>query len=289
MTYDLEDSVTEATKPAARKALQEHLASLPSQAQQPAFNEVAVRINAVSTRHALDDIRAVAAFPALQALVIPKVNSAADLALVDDAIRAAAPHRATPLRLLALVESARAVMDLRAICDAGASRHLRGLIFAAEDFARDLSLTRTVPMTEMLYARSAVVTAARAFELESAIDVVCTVTPGVPGNPRLVDECEQGRGMGFNGKRAYPITLVFFSSLVLSLIGGEGARVNPLPLLAPFPVSGGFVYVEWGGKMKQKAKTDMVCSQSVYIPHKSRRFSDTFRRVNQRLTGLLVS
>ena len=177
-----------------------------------------MRINAVSTRHALDDIRAVAAHPALQTLVIPKVNSAADLALVDDAIRAAAPDRASPLRLLALIESARAVMDLRAIC--GASPNLRGLIFAAEDFARDLSLTRTVPMTEMLYARSAVVTAARAFELESAIDAVCTVSPGAAENPRLADECEQGRGMGFNGKRAYYRPDFFF---FLCGSGGTGA------------------------------------------------------------------
>ncbi|KAK3299062.1 Pyruvate/Phosphoenolpyruvate kinase-like domain-containing protein [Chaetomium fimeti] len=201
VTYDLEDSVTPAMKPAARTALQEHLTSL-SKAD-TTIGEIAVRINAVSTPHAVEDIQAIAALPSLDTIVVPKANSAADLALVDDILRQAAPDRGEgserPIKILALIESARAVMDLREIC--GATGRLRGLIFAAEDFALDLGLQRTARMAEMAYARSAVVTAARAFGLESVIDAVCTDLRGAKATAQIRREGALGRAFGFNGKQ----------------------------------------------------------------------------------------
>jgi citrate lyase subunit beta-like protein len=75
------------------------------------------------------------------------------------------------------------------------------LIFAAEDFALDLSLTRTPSLTEFLYARSAIVTAARAAELPNAIDLVCTSYQGDEGLRTLEEECIGGKGLGFSGKQ----------------------------------------------------------------------------------------
>jgi citrate lyase subunit beta-like protein len=112
-------------------------------------------------------------------------------------------------------------MDLREIC--AASPYLSGLIFAAEDFALDLSLTRTPSLTEFLYARSAIVTAARAFELPSTIDLVCTAYKGDGWEKRLEDECRNGREMGFNGKRelqSFP--LLYFRCI---FAGGGGLTV----------------------------------------------------------------
>jgi len=111
------------------------------------------------------------------------------------------PKLGKPVKLLALIESARAVMDLASICQA--TPELDGLIFAAEDFALDLSLTRTAELSEFMYARSAIVTAARAFELPSVIDLVCTSYRGESGLERLREECRSGKGMGFNGKRKF--------------------------------------------------------------------------------------
>ncbi|KAK3354108.1 beta subunit of citrate lyase [Neurospora tetraspora] len=203
ITYDLEDSVTPANKQTARTQLRDHLSSL---SNKPAsIGELAVRINAVSTPYALDDLTTLASAPNLDAIVIPKVNSASVLSFVTDVIRHAAPQRhssdptASPLKLIALIESARAVMDLRSIC--AASPYLSGLIFAAEDFALDLSITRTPGLAEFLYARSAIVTAARAFDLPSSIDLVCTSYKGPEGVKRLEEECQNGKEMGFNGKQ----------------------------------------------------------------------------------------
>ncbi|KAK3311312.1 Pyruvate/Phosphoenolpyruvate kinase-like domain-containing protein [Chaetomium strumarium] len=197
LTYDLEDSVTPSMKVSAREALRDHLTALPN--KQHHAGEIAVRINAVSTPHAVDDLKAVASLPSVDTIVVPKVNSASDLLLVEDVIRQIRGQDTRPLNLLALIESAKAVMDLRSIC--AASSHLKGLIFAAEDFALDLSLERTPGLSEFLYARSAIVTAARAFELESTIDLVCTSFRGSEGQQRLENECLNGRGLGFSGKQ----------------------------------------------------------------------------------------
>ena len=195
ITYDLEDSVTPDRKPAARTLLADHLRALPSRPK--TMGELAVRINAVSTPFALHDLTALAAMPVVDAVVVPKVESAADLSFVTDVVRHVAPDRT--ISIIALIESARAVMDLKAIC--AASPYLSGLIFAAEDFALDLSLTRTPALTEFLYARSAIVTAAKAFGLPSAIDLVCTSYKGDEGIAALKDECAGGKNMGFNGKQ----------------------------------------------------------------------------------------
>lgn len=205
ITYDLEDSVTSQNKATARSALKDHLTDHFSRPK--TVGELAVRINAVSTPHALQDLTALASLPNVDAIVIPKVNSASDLSFVTDVLRHVAPDRHSsspqggpgPIKLIALIESARAVMDLKSICSA--SPYLDGLIFAAEDFALDMSLTRTPSLSEFYYARSAVATAARAFELASTIDLVCTSFKGQEGVQRLVDECQSGRQMGFNGKQ----------------------------------------------------------------------------------------
>ncbi|KAI1383332.1 beta subunit of citrate lyase [Hypoxylon trugodes] len=202
ITYDLEDSVTPTAKPTARTALREHLTNLSS--RPPSISELAIRINAISTPYALDDLTTLAPLPNLDAIVIPKVNSASDLTFATDALRHLAPSRhcdssPNPIKIIALIESARAIVDLREIC--ASSPFLSGLIFAAEDFALDLSLTRTPSLNEFLYARSAIVTAARAANLPSTIDLVCTSYKGGEGLARLEEECEGGKALGFNGKQ----------------------------------------------------------------------------------------
>jgi citrate lyase subunit beta-like protein len=90
-------------------------------------------------------------------------------------------------------------MSLNEICKA--SPYLSGLIFAAEDFALDLSITRTPSLSEFLYARSAIATASRAHNLPSTIDLVCTSFRGEEGLRTLEEECVDGKNLGFNGKQ----------------------------------------------------------------------------------------
>ena len=90
-------------------------------------------------------------------------------------------------------------MDLSSICKA--SPYLSDLTFAAEDFALELSLTRTPSLHEFMYARSAIVTAARAHNLASALDLVSTTFRGEEGKRQLQEESENGKRFGFDGKQ----------------------------------------------------------------------------------------
>lgn len=241
ITYDLEDSVTETAKPAARAALRQHLESLVAKTPStlPPKTEIAVRINAVSTQHALADLVELGprALSAVGAIVVPKVNAPSDLAFVADVVthirrsngQASSPSAAPP-KLIALVKSARSVMNLKDICAAGtapsAALRLDGLVFAAEDFALDLSLTRTPSLSEFLYARSTVVTAARAFGLNSAIDLVCTSFRGEQGLATLAEECRGGRGLGFTGKQCIHPTQVSVVQQVYGRTYGESDRAE---------------------------------------------------------------
>ncbi|KAL5340785.1 citrate lyase [Aspergillus crustosus] len=209
VAYDLEDSVTPHKKAEARSLVRRAL----DQPAPQSIRERAVRINSVDSGLALADLIEVLKSPNLSTIVIPKVNSASDLTFVNDVItHTLAQQQAQginqdqpnpPISLLALVESAQSLINLPTITTA--TPLLQGLIFAAEDFALDLSLTRTPSLSEFLYARSAIATAARAASLPSTIDLVCTTykSTSADGSPPAVleEECRGGRGLGFNGKQ----------------------------------------------------------------------------------------
>jgi len=76
------------------------------------------------------------------------------------------------IRLLAIVETARGVVNLREI--AASDPRLDALIFGAEDLAGDVGAVRTREAWEVFYARSAVVIHATAYNLQ-ALDMVNVV------------------------------------------------------------------------------------------------------------------
>ena len=200
VAYDLEDSVTPSKKPEGRQ----NVLSILNRDRAPGIREQAVRINSVGSGFALDDLTEILKGKNLDCLVVPKVDSPSDLHFITDVLRQKLPERhapgsTNPVKIVALVESARSVMDLTAICKS--SPYISGLTFAAEDFALDLSLTRTPSLHEFMYARSAIVTAARAFNIPSALDLVATTFRGEEGIAQLQDECANGKRFGFNGKQ----------------------------------------------------------------------------------------
>ena len=200
IAYDLEDSVTPGKKAEARQ----NLLAVLNKDRVANVREQAVRINPVSTGLALDDLTVILEGKNLDCIVVPKVDQPSDLHFVTDVLRQKLPERhgpdsTNPVKIIALLESARSIMDIASIC--AASPYLSGITFAAEDFALDLSITRTPCLQEFLYARSAIVTAARAFNLPSALDLVSTTFRGEEGRRFLQEEAENGKRFGFNGKQ----------------------------------------------------------------------------------------
>jgi len=190
LCFDLEDSVAVDRKRAARETV---LLTLNAAPQGP---EKLVRINSRPTGLAEEDLEIVLGSANLDGIVIPKVNSAQDVLFVESMIeKHAHPDIKASLRVVASIESAKAIMDIREI--ASSSLRLDSLLFAAEDFCADTGIRRTADRRELYHARSAVVLAAKAYSL-SAIDLVCIHYQDLDV---LREECEEGRNMGFDSKQ----------------------------------------------------------------------------------------
>jgi citrate lyase beta subunit len=114
------------------------------------------------------------------------------------------------IRLIAIIETAKGIINLKDI--AQASPRLDALIFGAEDLAGDIGATRTPAGWEVFYARSAVVTHAKAFGLQ-AIDTVFIDLTAPPED--ITVETRLALKMGYTGKLAIhpkqvePIQAVF--------------------------------------------------------------------------------
>ena len=187
---DLEDSVAVAEKSAARAALVEALAS---PMRLPAF----VRVNAVSTSFFHDDMKALSQV-APSGVMVPKVESAADLATVDEALREVeARNGVAPnaIEILPILETARGLSAAAEV--ARASRRVRRLTFGAIDLALDLDVSVDEPFGAIDHARFLVALASRAARLAPPFD---TAFIDFHDLDRLRSDAQRARAFGYHGK-----------------------------------------------------------------------------------------
>lgn len=188
---DLEDGVAATHKAEACEVTAHALANLDF-----GHRERIVRVNARESGLVADEVSAtIAARP--DGYLAPKVESALDLLEIDELLSEAETGRGWPaqsIRLHAMIETALGVMNLREI--ATATPRLDALVFGAEDFVASTGALRTAEGKEILQARSMIVMAAGAWDLQ-AIDCVFVEYQNAAG---LEAECRLGRQLGFAGK-----------------------------------------------------------------------------------------
>ncbi|CAA7261424.1 unnamed protein product [Cyclocybe aegerita] len=200
--YDLEDSVSPLPedKAAARSRLR---AFLQGEMHRLYPLNVAARVNSISTPYFHEDICQIVSQPVVRTVILPKIHSAADIDVVSDAISGSRPADAPVMEIIPSIESAKGMWNLGAIAawkssHGGPGGNLGALLFAAEDYCADTSIIRTSSRRELLFTRSQIVIAAKAFGLD-AIDMVCI---NYRNTDVLKDECQEGRQFGFTGKQA---------------------------------------------------------------------------------------
>jgi citrate lyase subunit beta-like protein len=154
--------------------------------------ENGVRINAVQSGLAEDDLIAVLGSNKLQSILIPKVQSSSDILFTASLVQKLAPS--SNIKILASIESALGLININEIAS---QKSVDAVVFAAEDYCNDLNLIRTSTRNEMMYARQKVVTAAAAHGIQS-IDLVCT---NFRDDEILHSEAYEGRTFGFTGKQ----------------------------------------------------------------------------------------
>jgi len=190
VVIDLEDAVVPAVKDEARGAVADALAG------EWAAESVAVRVNAIGSPWCHLDLAALAASgrDALTA-VLPKVEHPDDLAFADrllDGAEAAA-GRTTPVRLLALIETAAGLAAAAEL--ARASERLDGLILGYADLAASLGRTGE---QDWRYAQETVLVAARA----AGIQAIDGPHLGIRDDDEFRAGVAQARTLGFDGKWA---------------------------------------------------------------------------------------
>ena len=187
---DLEDAVAVAEKALAREQV---VAAF--QAPRRALGYV--RINAFDTPFCFEDLRAVVT-PGVDGVVVPKVESPAQLVAVDWTIAALERARGLPeggIDLMPIVETARGMAELRAVARSGT--RARRLSFGAGDYTLDVGMRWTVEERELDHVRTAIVVESRAAGLEPPVDTVF-IRLGEPEAFRR--STELARDLGFQGK-----------------------------------------------------------------------------------------
>jgi len=174
--FDLEDAVAVDEKAAAREML------AGAMAKDYGTRAKIVRINALDTEWGKADI---AATKAADAVLLPKVNSAADLdelaAMVGD------------LPIWAMMETPLGILNAAEIA---AHPQLAGMVMGSNDLAKDLNCRFRPDRLPLIASLQICLLAARAHGV-IAIDGVYNAFKDDEG---LQAECEQGRDLGFDGK-----------------------------------------------------------------------------------------
>jgi citrate lyase subunit beta/citryl-CoA lyase len=164
VVLDLEDAVLPGVKDEARAAVAAALGG------DWAAESVAVRVNAIGSPWCHSDLAALAASGRERlTAVLPKVEHVHDLAFADRLLAGAeaAAGRTTPIRLLALIETAAGLSAAAEI--ARASERLDGLVLGYADLAASLGRLGDAGAQDWRYAQESVLVAARAAGIQ-AID-----------------------------------------------------------------------------------------------------------------------
>lgn len=183
--FDLEDAVAIDEKANARETLANTLASSD-------FGPRAklVRINGFDTDWGARDLDVVSlARP--EAVLLPKVNSAADIQALADRLEARPETAET--RIWAMMETAEGILNAASIARAP---RMAGFILGTNDLAKELGCRPRPDRLPLQMALQTCLMAARAAGIV-AVDGVYNAFKDAEG---LRAECEQGRDLGFDGK-----------------------------------------------------------------------------------------
>ncbi len=198
---DIEDGVAPAEKDSSRRQigasldrLQKLIAGSQTSVCTPARY---VRVNAVGYERMRSDLAEVIR-PTLEGLALPKIESPAQVRMVAEILDRRETQMGLPIdsiNLLLAIESPKGLMNAYEL--ATSSARVIGLMFGAEDFGKELGLPfrREGEAADMLYARSALVTAAAAANVQ-AVD---GVWPNLQDTEGLKAFALQSRRLGFTG------------------------------------------------------------------------------------------
>lgn len=185
---DLEDAVAPEAKETARDTIRAAVT-----AGGYGHREIVVRMNGLDTEWGQADLK-MAVEAGAHALLAPKVIDGSDIDRLDDAMsRAGAPAE---MGLWVMIEMPKAILNIQDIAEAVGRTRMTTFVMGTNDLAKEYRARMTPDRLAFQTALGMSMAAARAYNIV-AIDGVYNDIKNEQG---LIDECEQGRDLGFDGK-----------------------------------------------------------------------------------------
>ncbi len=187
---DLEDAVAPDAKVQAREQV-----AAAVKAGGFGAREVFIRVNGIDTPWHADDMYA-AAHAAPDAILIPKINNADQLEMVGRRLLDMGTDHKT--RIWAMIETPISIINIGAIAAAAkdSETRLSGFVLGTNDLAKETSARLVPGRAPMLPWITSCVLAARAY----GIAVLDGVYNDIGNAQGFIEECEQGRDLGMDGK-----------------------------------------------------------------------------------------
>ena len=185
---DLEDAVAPEAKETARDTIRAAVT-----AGGYGHREIVVRMNGLDTEWGQADLK-MAVEAGAHALLAPKVIDGSDIDRLDDAMSlAGAPAE---MGLWVMIEMPKAILNIQDIAEAVGRTRMTTFVMGTNDLAKEYRARMTPDRLAFQTALGKSMAAARAYNIV-AIDGVYNDIKNEQG---LIDECEQGRDLGFDGK-----------------------------------------------------------------------------------------
>ena len=185
---DLEDAVAPEAKETARDTIRAAVT-----AGGYGHREIVVRMNGLDTEWGQADLK-MAVEAGAHALLAPKVIDGSDIDRLDDAMSlAGAPAE---MGLWVMIEMPKAILNIQDIAEAVGRTRMTTFVMGTNDLAKEYRARMTPDRLAFQTALGMSMAAARAYNIV-AIDGVYNDIKNEQG---LIDECEQGRDLGFDGK-----------------------------------------------------------------------------------------
>jgi len=186
LIFDLEDAVAPDAKEAARERVCAAAAS-----GDYGLKEIIIRVNGLDTPWCEGDLRA-ASQSGASAVLVPKINSAADIAVIEERLREySAPDT---LGIWAMLETPSGIFNVRSI--AASSTGLTTFVMGTNDIAKELHAEYVADRSPLLFSLSTCLLAVR----EAGKVILDGVFNDIADAEGFLNEARQGRSMGFDGK-----------------------------------------------------------------------------------------
>ena len=240
LILDLEDAVAPDAKALARRQVCEAV-----KARGFGRREVEIRINALETAWGADDLAA-AAEARPDAVLIPKVSRAKDLAEVEARLAGAG------IALWAMIETPLAILNLSEI--GGAGGRLACFVMGTNDLIKEFRGQHTQDRQNLSAALGLSVAAARAFGL-GIIDGVYNDIANADG---FQQSCLQARAFGFDGKTLIHPSQLAPCNAVFAPDADEVANARKILAAFAMPENQGKGAIALDGRMVELLHADIA-------------------------------